>query len=215
MKITNISVQQRDANRVNVSVDGRYRLSLDISQIASLGVRVGREYTASELDELEQESQFGKLYGRALEYCLMRPHSSKEVKDYLWKKTRTTKYRSKRTGEIQERAGVSQEIADRVFEHLELKTYADDESFARYWVEYRNQTKGISRRKLEAELKSKGVSSVIIGQCLANSSRNDSDEIRKIIIKKQSRYPDQQKLIQYLARQGFSYDDITSALSDD
>lgn len=215
MKITNISVQQRDANRVNVSVDGRYRLSLDISQIASLGVRVGREYTASELDELEQESQFGKLYGRALEYCLMRPHSSKEVKDYLWKKTRTTKYRSKRTGEIQERAGVSQEIADRVFEHLELKKYVDDESFARYWVEYRNQTKGISRRKLEAELKSKGVSSVIIGQCLANSSRNDSDEIRKIIIKKQSRYPDQQKLIQYLARQGFSYDDITSALSDD
>ena len=90
MKITGLSAQQTNPNRINVFVDDKYRFSLEISQIASLGVRVGDEYSESELEQLEQESQFGKLYARALEYCLMRPHSAKEVRDYLWRKTQTT-----------------------------------------------------------------------------------------------------------------------------
>lgn len=215
MKITSLSVQQRAPNRVNVSVDGNYKFSLDIAQVVSLGVKAGREYTEQELAELEQESQFGKLYGRALEYCLMRPHSAREVRDYLWRKTRTTRYKSKKTGEMKERAGVSQAVADRVFERLVEKGYVDDEKFARFWVENRNQTKGVSRRKLEAELRAKGLASSIIAEAFGETERTDADELQKIIIKKRSRYPDEQKLMQYLARQGFSYDDIKSALSGD
>ena len=103
MKITAITSQQKDKNRVNVMVDGVYRFSLDIFQYADLGIRVGKEYTDEELNDLETESQFGKLYARALEYCLMRPHSSKEVRDYLYRKTRTTKVRNRKTGEIRDR----------------------------------------------------------------------------------------------------------------
>ncbi|MFZ2929247.1 MAG: RecX family transcriptional regulator, partial [Lactococcus raffinolactis] len=158
MKITGLSAQQTNPNRINVFVDDKYRFSLEISQIASLGVRVGDEYSESELEQLEQESQFGKLYARALEYCLMRPHSAKEVRDYLWRKTQTTRYRSRRTGEIKERAGVSQALADRVLDRLVEKRYVDDEAFTRYWVENRNLTKGSSLQKLRAELRAKGVS---------------------------------------------------------
>ena len=64
---------------MNVSIDGAYRFSLDISQVTDLGVRVGRELDDEELAQLEQESQFGKLYARALEYCLRRPRSVGEV----------------------------------------------------------------------------------------------------------------------------------------
>ena len=214
MKITNLTAQQRDPNRVNVSVEGKYRFSLDVAQIVSLGVKVGREYTEQELAELEQESQFGKLYARALEYCLMRPHSAREVQDYLWRKTRAARYRSKKTGEMKERPGVPQELADRVFERLVEKSYVDDEAFTRFWVENRSQAKGISRRKLEAELRAKGVEEYIIKRFMQESPRNDADELQKIIAKKRKRYPDEQKLMQYLARQGFSYDDITAALRD-
>ena len=123
MKITNLSTQQRDPNRINVFVDDKYRFSLDVSQVVSLGVKVGREYDEQELAELEQESQFGKLYGRALEYCLMRPHSAREVRDYLWRKTRATRYRSKKTGELKERPGVSQALVARVYKRLVEKAY--------------------------------------------------------------------------------------------
>lgn len=213
MRITNLSVQQHNSNRVNVFVDGKYTFSLDVLQVVSLGVKVGREYDEQELMKLEQESQFSKLYSRALEYCLMRPHSAKEIKDYLWRKTRATRYRSKKTGEMKERPGVSQLLADRVYDRLLEKAYIDDEAFARYWVENRNQTKGMSRRKLEAELRAKGVTNNIIEHNLRDSSRNDNDEIQKIITKKRRRYPDDQKLMQYLVRQGFSFDDVKAALS--
>ena len=215
MKITNLSTQQRDPNRINIFVDGKYRFSLDISQVTSLGVKVGLEYSEQELADLEQESQFGKLYARALEYCLMRPHSAKEVRDYLWRKTRTTRYRSKKTGEIKERPGVSQTLTDRVYDRLVYKSYVNDEAFTRFWVENRNQTKGMSRRKLEAELRSKGVSNEVIERHLRESGRDDASELRKIIAKKRNRYPDETKFIQYLARQGFSYDDIKSAFGDE
>ena len=215
MKITDITQAVRNPDRVNISVDGKYRFSLDMYQLSSLGLKIGREYSEAELDELETESQFGKLYARALGYCLMRPHSKKEVRDYLWRKTRETKYKSRQTGEIRSRAGVSQEIADRVFDRLVEKGYLDDEKFTRFWIENRNQTKGSSLRKLTNELRVKGVESSIIDQVLAESSRNDSDEIAKIIAKKRSKYPDEQKLIAYLARQGFSYDEIKTALADE
>ena len=212
MIVTALTVQQRDPNRINVMIDGKYRLSLDVFQLTSLGIKVGRNYSEQELADLEAESQFGKLYARTLDYCLMRPHSAREVRDYLYRKTRTAKVKSRRTGEIKDRPGVSIAITDRVFNRLVEKGYVDDEKFARFWVENRNQTKGASRRKLQAELAAKGVDRTIIERQLATTERTDENELKKIIAKKRSRYPDEQKLMHYLARQGFSYDDIKSAL---
>jgi regulatory protein len=40
-------------------------------------------------------------------------------------------------------------------------------------------------------------------------------ELQKIIAKKRSRYDDEQKFMAYLARQGFSYDDIKEALREE
>lgn len=211
MKITSISAQAKNPDRVNVSVDGKYRFSLDIYQVVELGVKIGKEYSEEELTALENESQFGKLYARALEYCLMRPHSSREVRDYLWRKTRATKYKS-RAGEIKERAGVNEDITERIFNRLVERDYVNDEKFARWWIENRNVKKGTSLRRLEMELRAKGVDAKIIADQLRSSARSEEDELKKVIAKKQARYDDQQKFKQYLMRQGFSYDSIQAAL---
>ncbi|MFZ1301680.1 MAG: RecX family transcriptional regulator [Candidatus Microsaccharimonas sp.] len=207
MKITSISVQQRDKNRVNVSIDGKYRFSLDFAQITELGIKVGNEYTEAELADLENESQFGKLYMRALEYSLMRPHSQRELTDYLYRKTRDTRTK---TGAIKK--GVSKALTERVYTRITERGYVNDEAFARYWVENRQLRKGISRRKLQAELASKGVDRAIVDSLLAQTERSDEDELQKIIEKRAGRYDDEQKLIAYLARQGFGYDDIKQAI---
>ncbi|AHB42039.1 regulatory protein RecX [Candidatus Saccharibacteria bacterium RAAC3_TM7_1] len=212
MKITDISIQAKNKDRVNISVDGKYRFSLDVFQVGELGIKVGNDYSDEELATFETESQFGKLYGRALEYTLMRPHSAKEIRDYLWRKTRDTKRRNQKTGEIVVREGASQAITDRVYARLLEKGYIDDEKFTRFWVENRNQAKGTSRRKLTAELRAKGVAQDIIDTALENSERSDEEELQKIIAKKRNKYDDE-KLMQYLARQGFRYDDIKQALT--
>ncbi len=209
MKITSITTQKRNNNRVNISIDGRYRFSLDTYQLVELGIKVGIEYAETDLVTLEQESMFGKIYGRALEYCLMRPHSAREVQNYLYRKTRSKR---DKTGEL--KPGVSSEITVRVFERLVEKGYVNDQKFASFWIENRSLNKGISSRKLMAELREKGVSKTIIEDTLIEAQRSDSEEIQKIITKKLSHYPDEKKLIAYLARQGFEYNEIKQALDE-
>ena len=68
-------------------------------------------------------------------------------------------------------------------------------------------------RKLQMELRGKGVDVAIVEQVLASTDRADTDELQKIIAKKASRYDDVQKLTAYLVRQGFHYDDVKEALS--
>lgn len=209
MKITALKTQVRDKSRINVSVDGKYRLSLDMLQVVELGLRTGMEISEERLVALEEESQYGKLYTRSLEYVLTRPRSQREMRDYLYRKTRDT---PTKMGTM--RKGVSKELTERVFDRLFEKGYLNDEKFARFWVENRNVRKGSSMRKLQAELSAKGVSSEIISAVLEESDRSDSDELKKIIIKKAPKYDDTQKLIAYLARQGFRYSDIQEALAD-
>lgn len=209
MKITALKAQVRDKSRVNVFVDGTYSFSLDITQVAELGVRLNKEYTEKELAELEDESQFGKLYTRSLEYVLTRPRSQREMRDYLYRKTRDT---PTKMGGMKK--GVSKELTVRVFDRLQAKGYIDDEKFARFWVENRNVRKGISIRKLQSELGAKGVDRTIVERVLDQGERSDDDEIKKIIAKKAVRYSDEQKLIAYLMRQGFRYDVIKDALEE-
>lgn len=215
MKITAITPQKQSENRVNVMVDGVYRLSLDVFQLSDLGVRVGNEYTEDELVSLEQESQFGKLYVRAVEYSLMRPHSARELRDYLYKKTMNRKVKNRKTGEVYEKEGVSESLTERVFARLVDKGYVDDEKFARFWIESRHRNKGTSIKRLQSELFQKGVERSIVDTLLNDSERNDESELHKVLQRKRHRYPDQQKLIHYLMRQGFLYDDVIQALKND
>lgn len=207
MKITSVSAQVRNQNRVNISVDGKYRFSLDLFQFTELGIRVGNEYEESEIINFEQESQFGKVYSTALEYSLVRPRSEREVKNYLYRKTRPS---FDRLGNP--KAGVSTDITDRVMARLIEKDYVNDQSFAKFWVDNRSIAKGSSRRKLVAELKLKGVSNQIIDSAIDGSGRSDSEEIKKIITKKRARYPDDRKFTIYLFSLGFSYEDIKQAI---
>lgn len=208
MKITALKLQVRDKNRVNVSVDGKYRFSLDITQVAELGIKTGAEYSEEELVTLENESQYGKLYTRALEYALIRPRSQREMRDYLYRKTRDT---MTKTGQV--RKGVTVELTQRVFDRLLDKGYLDEQKFATFWVENRNLRKGSSKRKLQMELMAKGVERSVIEHVLGLTERSDQDEIQKIIAKKARRYSDEQKLMTYLVRQGFSYDDVKQAIA--
>ena len=66
MKITAITPQKKDKNRINIMVDGSYRFSLDVFQYADLGIKIGKEYSDEELRNLEQASLFGKIYTRSL-----------------------------------------------------------------------------------------------------------------------------------------------------
>jgi regulatory protein len=190
---------------------------LDISQVVDLHVKIDRKYTAEELEELKRASDFGKFYARALEYVLMRPHSTKEIRDYLKRKTldRKIRVKNRKTGEYstQLKKGYDASLVTLVLNRLDERGYLNDRRFAELWVENRNVSKGTSTKKLRIELQQKGIDASIIDEVLSESGRDEKAELRKIIARKASKYPDQQKLLQYLLRQGFNYSDISEELS--
>lgn len=205
-KITDLKQGVRNLDRVNVFVDGKFSFSLDISQVVDLGIKVGLEISDADLVELKKASEFGKLYQRALEWVLVRPRSEYECREYLYRKLRQPS--SDRVKAVRPSLWSSEdvlELLDIIILRLESRGYLDDFKFAEWYVENRFLKKGISAKRLKMELFKKGVSREIIEKVLADSDRNDAEEIKKIIAKKRARY-DNEKLTQYLCRQGFQYD---------
>ncbi len=189
-RITGLKQGVKNPNRVNVFVNSVYSFSLDVSQVVDFKLKVGMEITGKQLEEFKKASEFGKFYQRALEWVLVRPRSEKETRDYLSKK-------------IFEKKLDKNYIATTV-ERLKEKGYLDDFGFAKWYVENRFVKKGVSSKRLKMELMKKGISLENISEVLDNSERNDEEEILKIIAKKRAKYDDE-KLIAYLCRQGFSY----------
>ncbi len=193
LKITNLKQGVKNPNRVNVFVNDKYSFSLDISQVVELGVKVGLVVTPEKIAEYKQASEYGKMYQRALEWVLMRPRSERELRDYLFRKYRGLEY-------------------DSIIERLVAKGYVDDRRFAEFWVENRFVKKGVSRRRLMMELQQKGIARDIIEEVI--DGRDEVQEIRKMIARKKNKYTEE-KLMQYLCRQGFAYDSVKKILDED
>lgn len=222
--VTKIAPQVKRNDRYSVYINEKYAFSLHEYQLAGSGLRVGKELKEAEVEKFANESQFGKAYERALGYVTLRPRSEKEIKDYL---TRTFLYPKPKS--FIDKNGVRHikkidvdteavtHMMSRVIARLQEKGYINDEAFARAWVVSRQQVKKSSIRKLTQELRAKGMTEEIIATVLQNSEETEKENLRELITKKQrlTRYQDEVKLTQYLLRQGFSYDDIRSALKDE
>ena len=197
MKITKLSVQVKNADRVNVFIDNKYTLSLTLNQILEQKLKVGLELDQPDVNLLQKLSQDGKVRARALEWVLLRPHSQKELKQYLQKKQ------------------IQQELIDSICNEFVSKKYIDDKAFAYWWADNRSR-KLKSDRLIKLELIQKGVDAQIVKQVIDddNSQNNRLKELIKQK-KRQTRYQDQLKLKQYLLGKGYTYSDIADALAED
>lgn len=225
MKVTRISQQVKRQDRYSVYIDEKYSFSLHEYQLAQSGLRTGIELTQEEIENFANESQFGKVYEKALNFVMIRPRSEKEIRDYLVRTCMYPKPKSivnKKTGErtfLKKTVDKDQinALIVRVLKRLDEKGHINDEKFAKLWVQSRSYHKKPSKRKLEQELMVKGVDSKIIATTLQNQELNEIDNLKTIIDKKRKlvRFQDDKKLIPYLLRQGYNYDDIKEVLYEE
>lgn len=196
MKVTAIKQQTKRHDRYSVFVDGKYSFSLGESQLVTSGLHSGMELTTDDLSKYHDVSAEGKLFDRLLNLFSYRMRSKWEVLDYL------------------RRHDVTPEQASSLVSRLKELGYIDDQKFAQLWVESRRMAKHSSIRKLRTELATKRIDRSIIDNVLATEEFDELDALRLLIQKKRARYPDDLKLMQYLARQGFSYSDIRIVLAE-
>ncbi|HUC89186.1 MAG TPA: RecX family transcriptional regulator [Patescibacteria group bacterium] len=195
MKITSIKQQVKRRDRFSVFVDGSYAFSLSEGGLIESRLASGQELDAAQLNELKKAAGLDKIYGNALRYVAMRLRSEWEMREYLRRK------------------GTDEEPAEQIIAKLRNIGLLDDETFTRAWVSSR-AFRNTSKRRLILELKQKHVPDRIVETVLQDEAPDERATLRQLITKKQARYPDRQKFMQYLARQGFGYDDIKTALDE-
>lgn len=195
-KVTDIKQQIKRQDRYSIFIDGKYSFSLSENELMQSGIRLNREYTTTELEELKQTAVLDKAYMRSLDMLSRRARSEWELRDYLRRKD------------------YEPEVIEQIIARLKKSQYIDDYNFAKAWVDNRRLLKATSKRKLSQELKQKRVEQSVIDEVLAEDETDEPAVIRELIVKKrtQSRYQDDQKLIAYLLRQGFSYGDVKEAI---
>jgi regulatory protein len=189
-KITALEVQKKNPDRVSVYLDGRFAFGLPAISAARLAR--GQNLSDADIEALQEEGAVETVYDKTLDYLSYRPRSQAEVVGYL------------------RRRGVPEAQAETVVGRLEGAGLLDDEAFARYWVENRENFRPLGLRALRYELRSKGIRDETIEQTLA--SLDSSESAYRSAGKKARQWSqlDQQtfcrKMVEYLVRRGFEYE---------
>lgn len=196
MIITAIKQQVRRSGRYSIFVDGKYSFSLSDGALLESRLVNGQELTEKQIKDFKRVSDEDKLYNNTLAYVSLRPRSEWEVRQYLQRKK------------------AAPELSKKILDKLNDVGLLDDEAFARSWVASRRLLKPVSRRKLIQELRAKRVEEAVCERAISEDDTDEQEVLAELIDRKrkQTRYRDNQKLMQYLAGQGFSYGDIKSAL---
>lgn len=196
MKISRIQQQVKQSNRYSIYIDDKFAFGMSEDSLLASGIYVGLELTTNERKTLEEGAAQDKIYGAALRYIALRPRSTYELRLYLKRKK------------------AEEPAIEQIIERLARIDLLNDEKFAELWVANRRLLKAVSKRRLRQELQVKQIRSDIIDRVLQEEDEDvDRQALLQLIEKKRSRYPSEEKLMQYLARQGFPYDDIKSALT--
>jgi regulatory protein len=196
MKITSIKQQIKNPERVSIFVDGKYEFSLSLDELVKYKLKNNDEFSAADIKKFKKISADGKLWGRALEWLMNRPHSEREFRDYLYRKK------------------AEPEQIDKLVDEFTKKGYLDNTKFATWFSELQAR-RNKSDRQIKAELFKKGIGRELVAETLESGEGGEAQRLKLLIEKKSklSRYRnDPQKLMQYLVAQGFSWQDVKSAL---
>ena len=198
MTITKITTQKKNSSRYSIYIDGEYSFSLSDLALLEAKIAVGQELSAEEVKSLQERSELDKFYQRILNLLSLRSRSEYEIRTYLKKHNCPT------------------DQADIILNKLSEKKYINDLAFSISWIQNRQLLRPSSKTKLINELKIKGINKEIISQAFEETQPDEIESLKVIVEKKRklTRFQDNQKLMQYLIRQGFHYSEIKNVLTD-
>ncbi len=183
MKITKLAYQKKYPSRVNIYVDEKFAVGLDVNDVVKLSLYTGQELSSEHLAKIINESEFGKLFNAALNFLSFRPRSEWEIKQKLSKKTK------------------DESLIIAVLDKLKKIGQIDDAAFTQWYTEQRQTFRPKGKRAIEIELRRKGITTKI------SSEISETAMAHKAI----ARYhgpQERDKMARFLASRGFDWDTI-------
>jgi len=194
--VTQLQLQRRRTDRVNVFLDEEYAFSLVLDLAA--GLARGQVLSDADVERLQAEDAYRVGLDRALRYLGSRPRSRAEVEGYLRERD------------------VPEAVAGRVLERLAGLDLVDDRAFAVWWVANRAAHQPRGRLALRSELAARGVDRRTIEEAVIEV--DDEEAAVALARSRAERYRGlpregfDHKLGGLLRRRGFGYEATRSAL---
>jgi regulatory protein len=201
--ITDVQTQRRRAERRSIFINGEFSFGISEEMYVRYALFKGREVTQAYLDEVRQSEELYQARQAALRFLQRRMRSVQEIERKLAEKE------------------FSQETIAATLEFLRHYGMIDDDAFARAFVNDQLVRRPIGRRRLEQELRRKGIEKEAAGATVA-SIVDDAEEINNAIAAAQKkigtlRQDDPKKrersLANFLAGRGFSWGVIGAVLA--
>jgi regulatory protein len=196
-KITAISVQKKNPNRVNIYLDGEF--AFGVARITAAWLKKGDELSEEKIASLLAEDSKEWAYQQALLFLSHRPRSENEIRQNLRKHE------------------MPEEVIEATLEKLRQAGFANDDNFARIWVENRNTFRPRSKRALTIELRQKGLSDETIQDSLSDINEESlayEAGLKRVTRLKSLEWSEfRKKLSEFLARRGFSYSVIAPVVA--
>ena len=188
-KITAISVQKKNPNRVNIYLDGEY--AFGVARITAAWLKNGDELSDEKISKLLAEDAREWAYQQALLYLSYRARSEKEIRQNLRKHE------------------MPEEVIEETIEKLRKAGLANDNEFAQAWVENRSTFRPRSRRALAMELRQKGLDDETVHSAVSGVDEEalayEAAQKRLGRLKGLEWNEFRKKLSEFLARRGFPY----------
>lgn len=219
MKVTKLKYQKKDPNRVNIYVDGKFIVGLEINDVVKLGLYNGQELTQEELTKIIDESEFGKLFNAALNFLSYRPRSEWEIRHKLkFQISRNAKFPPKEETK-------DQKLIDSVVEKLKKIGQINDVDFAKWFLDQRQTFRPMGERGVKYELAKKGVSRQVVAKIFSKDTVEGPDRVsdQQLALRAISKFASRLKSIdfdkknlpktkanlqRFLASRGFDWDVI-------
>jgi len=191
-RITKIS-QQKNKNRVNIYLDGKFAFGLDLTNFVRLNLKIDQDLSDKEVGEIVKKAEYAKTLEKLLNFAMLRPRSYKEIHDWFYRKK------------------VHKSLQPKLVKRLEKLDLLNDKRFSVWWVEQRREFRPRSKKALYNELLKKGIDKDIIRQTLEETELKKRDS-------KWAKYQDErerkQKQMEYLARKGYSWDVVKKVVKN-
>lgn len=188
-EVFKVSFEDENELLLNYETFEKYKISLD------------SDFTLNEVLEMKYFSDIERAKLKAIKFVLGKFKTKMEVRKKLNKE-------------------FDNDIIDEVLNFLEKNSYVDDRNYAIYFIEDKQKLNGYGKNKIKSLLIQKGISKQIIDEFIFDED-NEFENALKMGIKKlnllkneENIFKKKQKIINYLAYRGFSFDIIQKVLGE-
>lgn len=195
MKITETAIRRRRLYLLRLDNGTEY--TVDRQTFDESPHRVGEEIAEEQLEALLRKSQYNRARERALYLLGLRDYACGELEKKLYTEA-------------------SPEIAAAVIARLQEVGLLDDAAYARRLARHLMEVKQYPRRRIEQELRHRGIDALTVADALAELDGDDLQQALALLEKKyynKLKTPeDRRRTVAALARRGFSYGAIRGAM---